>query len=86
MVEVWRGTDRKRVRSIVWTQDRKVAERFATGMRGGSFPDPVIAHAFIPKEHVFLAYGGDGDGNRSEAEIVLDPRRLASTSPISQQY
>jgi hypothetical protein len=28
-------------------------------MRGGPFPDPVmvIAHAFIPKAHVFFTYG-----------------------------
>jgi len=71
LVEVWRGTDRKRVRNISWTTDRKVAEKFATGMRGGAFPDPVIAHAFIPKQWVFYA-----SNDRSEEEVVLDPRRL----------
>lgn len=39
-------------------------------MRGGAFPDPVIAHAFIPKEHIFWADEG------GEQEIVLDPKRL----------
>jgi hypothetical protein len=71
MVEVWRGTDRTRVRGVAWTTHRKVALGFATGMRGGAFPDPVIAHAFIPKQHVFIAYGSE-----CEAEVVLDPRRL----------
>jgi hypothetical protein len=69
-VEVWRGSDRKRVRSIAWSTSRKVAERFATGMRGGAFTNPVIAHAFIPKEHVFWVDEGD------EQEIVLEPTRL----------
>jgi hypothetical protein len=70
LVEVWRGTDRTRVRNISWTTDRKVAEKFATGMRGGAFPDPVIAHAFIPKKWIFNVYDGGED------EVVLDPRRL----------
>jgi hypothetical protein len=70
LVEVWRGTDRSRVRSIAWSTSRKVAAGFATGMRGGAFPDPVIAHAFIPKEHIFWADEG------GEQEIVLDPKRL----------
>ena len=71
LVEVWRGTDRKRVRSISWSTSRNLAERFATGMRGGSFADPVIAHAFVPKEHIFWA-----SNDRDEQEIVLDPKRL----------
>jgi hypothetical protein len=71
LIEVWRGTDRTRVRNMSWTTDRKVAETFATGMRGGAFPDPVVAHAFIPKQWVFYA-----SNDRSEAEVVLDPRRL----------
>jgi predicted DNA-binding transcriptional regulator AlpA len=49
----------------------KMAEFFAIHRRGASFPDPVIAHAFIPKAHVFYA-----DNGRNEAEVVLDPRRL----------
>jgi len=69
-VEVWRGTAREHVRSIAWSTSRSVAERFATGMRAGPFADPVIAHAFIPKEHIFWADEG------SEQEIVLDPKRL----------
>jgi hypothetical protein len=75
LVEVWRGTDRTRIRSIAWTLNRKVALGLATGMRGGSLPDPVIAHAFIPKEHIFIAYIDSPDG-RGEAEVVLDQRRL----------
>jgi hypothetical protein len=71
LIEVWRGTDRTRVRNMSWTTDRKVAETFATGMRGGAFPDPVVAHAFIPKQWVFYA-----SNDRSKAEVVLDPRRL----------
>jgi len=70
LVKVCRGTARSRVRSIAWSTRREAAEGFATGMRGGPFADPVIAQAFIPKEAIFWA----GDG--SEAEIVLDPRRL----------
>jgi hypothetical protein len=70
LVEVWRGTARSRVRSIAWSTSRNVAEDFATGMRAGPFADPVMAHAFIPKEHIFWADDG------SEQEIVLDPKRL----------
>jgi hypothetical protein len=70
LVKVWRGTARSRVRSIAWSTRREAAVGFATGMRGGPFADPVIAQAFIPKDAIFWV----GDG--SEAEIVLDPRRL----------
>jgi hypothetical protein len=34
-------------------------------------PDPVVATAVIPKEHIFFV-----TDDRSEKEIVLDPRRL----------
>jgi hypothetical protein len=74
LVKVWRGTARSRVRSIAWSTRREAAEGFATGMRGGPFADPVIAQAFIPKEAIFWADDG------SEAEIVLDPRRLRKLS------
>jgi hypothetical protein len=70
LVEIWRGTARSRVRSISWSTRREAAEGFATGMSAGPFADPVIAHAFIPKDAIFWAEDGD------EAEIVLDPRRL----------
>ena len=71
LVEVWRGTDRKRVRNFSWTMKSEKAEFFAVHRRGAPFPNPVVAHAFIPKEHVFYA-----DNGRNEAEVVLDPRRL----------
>ena len=71
LIEVWRGTDRKRVRNFSWTTKPEKAEFFAVHRRGMPFPNPVIAHAFIPKEHVFYA-----DNGRNEAEVVLDPRRL----------
>jgi hypothetical protein len=80
LIEVWRGTDRPRVRSIAWTTDRKIAEQFATGMRRGAFDNPVIAHAFIRKTDIFFA-------TESEAEVVLDPRRLRKLTiePFTEQ-
>ena len=71
LIEVWRGADRSTVRRFSWTTDPVKAEYFAVHRRGVPFPDPVIAHAFIPKAHVFYA-----DNGRSEAEVLLDPRRL----------
>lgn len=71
LIEVWRGADRSSVRRFSWTTDQKKAEFFAIHRRGMSFPNPVIAHAFIPKAHVFYA-----DNGRNEAEVLLDPRRL----------
>jgi hypothetical protein len=71
MIEVWRGSNRDRVRHFSWTTKREIAKFFAVDGRGAPFPDPVIAHAFIPKEHVFYA-----DNGRNEAEIVVEPRQL----------
>ena len=71
LIEVGRGTDRKRVRNFSWTTKPEKAEFFAVHRRGMPFPNPVIAHAFVPKAHVFYA-----DNGRNEAEVVLDPRRL----------
>jgi hypothetical protein len=71
LIEVWRGADRRGVRRFSWTTDQVKAEFFAVHRRGAPFPDPVIAHAFIPKVHVFYA-----DDGRNEAEVLLDPRRL----------
>jgi hypothetical protein len=51
-----------------------VAEAFATGHRGIRVPEPVVASAIIPKEHIFFA-----TVDREEKEIVLNPRRLRKT-------
>lgn len=69
--EVWRGADRSTVRHFSWTTDPKKAEFFAVHRRGAAFPDPVVAHAFISKAHVFYF-----EIARGEFEVLLDPRRL----------
>jgi hypothetical protein len=74
LIEVWRGADCTGVRRFSWTTNPEKAEFFAVHRRGAPFPNPVIAHAFIPKAHVF--YASDG----GEAEILLDPRRLRKLS------
>jgi hypothetical protein len=71
VIEVWRGADRTTVRHFSWTTKQKTAEFFAVYRRGAPFPNPVIAHAFIPKAHVFYF-----ESARNEAEVLLDPRRL----------
>ena len=53
-VQVYRGCSRTRVRAVAWTTDRSVAEGFARGHRGIRLPDPVVASAVIPKEHIFF--------------------------------
>ena len=70
-VQVFRGCSRPRVRAISWTTDRAVAEGFARGHRGIRVPEPVIASALIPKEHIFFV-----TDERSEKEVVLNYRRL----------
>lgn len=71
IVTVYRGCSRGRVRGVSWTTGRNVAERFAFGHRGIRVPNPVIASAIIPREHVFAVIN-----NRSEKEVILDPKRL----------
>ena len=78
LIEVWRGADRKSVHRFSWTTDPVKAEFFAVHRRGMSFPDPVVAHAFIPKAHVFYAEPG-----RREAEVLLEPRRLRKLTVMS---
>ena len=70
-VPVFRGCSRPRVRGISWTMERTIAEGFARGHRGIQVPDPVVASALIPKDGIFFA-----TDDRSEKEIVLNPRRL----------
>jgi hypothetical protein len=72
-VTVFRGCTRPRLRGLAWTTDRAVAEGFARGHRGICVPEPVIASAIIPKEHIFFV-----SDDRNEKEIILDPRRLRS--------
>lgn len=70
LVRVFRGCSAPRVRGNSWTVDRALAEEFARGHRG-RVPEPVVASALIPKEHIFFV-----TDEREEKEIVLNPRRL----------
>jgi hypothetical protein len=70
-VEVFRGCSRPHVRAIAWTTDATVAEGFAKGHRSIRVPEPVVASALIRKEHIFFVMN-----DRSEKEVVLNPRRL----------
>jgi hypothetical protein len=70
-ITVFRGCSRSRVRGVAWTTDRRVAEGFAHGHRFIRVPDPVVASAIIPKEHIFF-----WTDERNEKEVVLEPRRL----------
>jgi len=72
-VPVFRGCSRPRVLGVAWTTDRTVAERFARGHRSIRVPEPVIASAIVPKERIFFV-----TDDRSEKEVVLNPRRLRS--------
>ena len=69
LVRVFRGCSVRRVRGIAWTVDRAVAEGFARGHRG-RVPEPVVASALIPKEHIFFV-----TDERQEKEVVLNPRQ-----------
>ena len=71
MVRVFRGCSQPRVRAVAWSTDQTVAEGFARGHRGIRVPEPVIASAVIPKEHIFFV-----TNDRDEKEVVLNPRRL----------
>ena len=42
-------------------------------------PEPVLASAIIPKEHIFFV-----TNDRSEKEVVLNPRRLRRL--VSEPY
>jgi hypothetical protein len=70
-VPVFRGCSASRVRAIAWTTSRAVAEGFARGHRGIPVPEPVVASAIIPKEHIFFV-----TDKWAQREIVLNPRRL----------
>jgi hypothetical protein len=70
-VPVFRGCSASRVRGVAWTTDRTVASGYALGHRSIPVPEPVIASALIPKEHIFFV-----TDDRKEKEIVLKPRRL----------
>lgn len=67
---VYRGCQSGRERGLSWTADLKVATGFAVGRRCIN-AQPKLVTAQIPKEHVFAVFL-----DRSESEIVLDPRRL----------
>jgi hypothetical protein len=69
-ITVYRGCQAGRERGLSWTFDQSIATGFAHGKR---FPNrnPTLVTAVIPKQHVFAVIL-----DRSEKEIVLDPRRL----------
>ena len=70
-VTIYRGCSRARVRGVSWTTDRASAATFARGHRSIAVPDPVIAQATMPKQAVFAVFT-----ERSETEVLVDPRRL----------
>ena len=70
-VRVFRGCDKSRIRGVAWTTRADVAEAFAHGHRGMRPRDPVMGSAIILQQHIFFV-----DDDRSEREVVLDPRRL----------
>ena len=70
-VQVFRGCSAPRACAIAWTMDRAIAEGFARGHRGIPVPEPVVASAFIAKEHIFFI-----TDERQEREVILNPRRL----------
>jgi hypothetical protein len=84
-VKVFRGCSRPRLHGIAWTTDRTVAEGFARGHCGIRVPEPVVASAVIPKKYIFFV-----TDDRSEREVVLNPRRLQNlkiepyTATVSQ--
>ena len=67
-LRIYRGCGRRRVRSLPWTTDRAVADKFARGGRFPQPPDPVIACAEIAKANLFFV-----SADRQENEVVLDP-------------
>jgi len=70
LVFVYRGCERGRERGLSWTTDLEVATRFARGQRVFN-TRPTLVSAYIPKVHVLGVFL-----NRSESEVVVDPRRL----------
>jgi hypothetical protein len=76
VVPVWRGCERGRERGLSWTTDRAVAEGFAIGKRCAN-EHPTLVRADIPKRHVFAVFV-----DRSESEIVVDPRRLRNLQKL----
>jgi hypothetical protein len=69
-IEIFRGCQRYRERGLSWTANIKVAQGFAKGKRCRNSV-PTFISALIPKQHVFGVFV-----DRSESEIVVDPRRL----------
>jgi hypothetical protein len=69
-ITVYRGCEAGQERGLSWTFDQLIATGFAHGKRYFS-KNPTLVHAVIPKRHVFAVIL-----DRSEKEIVLDPRRL----------
>jgi len=69
-ITVYRGCEAGRERGLSWTFDPSIATKFAHGKRVPN-ANPTLVTAVIPKQHVFAVIL-----DRSEKEIVLDPRRL----------
>jgi hypothetical protein len=69
-VPVFRGCSRKHVKALCWITDRKVAEKFAGGIRV-PVPSPVVASALITKDDVFGVCT-----RRNESDVLLDPSGL----------
>jgi hypothetical protein len=70
---IYRGCGRRRIRSVSWTTERKIAEQFAASYDGFKVPDPVVATAQVDRENVF-AY----DHGQDEYEVIVDPKALRS--------
>ena len=66
---VYRGCSSERVRGVSWTTLPDIALGFALGHRTIGVPQPVIAKAEIKRG--FATFD-----DRSEREVVLDPKRL----------
>ena len=67
IIPIYRGCSLSKVYGLSWTTDRKIAEKFASGHRGISLVDPVIASLRIPKRHVIGFYT-----SRKESELLIN--------------
>ena len=70
-VNVYRGLtnyNKKNIRALSWSLDRKVAEWFSNRFKKG---EGKVYSATIDKEHILAFFSG-----RGEAEVIVDPKYL----------